>query len=148
MPSKVAFDEEEPSLGRIRVDNVAPPHGPTSIKRCISRVEGNPAFTLSDLFADTSSDTPLRGGHISLLGTDGPGLSPDEPMAFVQRPPIQNGKYVIKNRAADFCWGAADYRHTIKMVYFYCTTIESAKNTSNTHVQVKEHRPIIQVFNG
>src|SRR6266446_4390148 len=108
MASKVAFDVEEPSLGRIRVDSVAPPHSPASIKRCISRVEGNPDFAFANLFADTSSDTPLGEGHISLLRTDGPGLSPDEPMAIVQRPPlaIQNGKYVIKNRAENIYWSA------------------------------------------
>ena len=111
IPSKVAFDEEEPSLGRIRVDSVAPPHSPTSIKRCISRVEGNPAFSFADLFADTSSDAPLREGHISLLHTDGPGLIPDEP----RRRPIQNGKYVIKNRAVDIFWarGKALWNHSI-----------------------------------
>ena len=32
MPSKVAIDPDEPSLGRIRADSVAPPHSPTSIK--------------------------------------------------------------------------------------------------------------------
>jgi hypothetical protein len=66
-PSKVAFDPEEPSLGRIRADSVAPPHSPTSIKRCISRVEKTPALVASDLFADSSCDTPLKEGHISIL---------------------------------------------------------------------------------
>ena len=56
MPSRVAFDPEEPSLGCIRVDSVTPPHSPTSIKRCISRVEGNPALVLNtDLFGDSHS---------------------------------------------------------------------------------------------
>ena len=82
--SKVAFDQEEPSIGRIRADCVSPPHSPASIKRYISRVEGRPALMHADLFADTSCDTPLTEGHISILHTDGPGLSPDEPMAIVQ----------------------------------------------------------------
>ena len=79
IPSKVAFDLEEPSIGRIRADCVALPHSPTSIKRCISRVERNPALLHSDLFADTSCDTPLTEGpgHISILRTDGPGMSPE-----------------------------------------------------------------------
>jgi hypothetical protein len=108
MPSKVAIDPEEPSLGRIRADSVAPPHSPASIKRCISRVERTPALAHADLFADISCDTPLKEGHISILRTDGPGLSPNEPMAIVQMPIVQvespsipDGKYVIKNRAAD-----------------------------------------------
>src|SRR5882762_10986390 len=103
MPSKVAFDAEEPSLGRIRADSIAPPHSPTSIKRHISRVERNPALAHADLFADTSCDIPLKKGHISILRTDGPGLSPNEPMAIVQvespsiAPSIPDGKYIIKN---------------------------------------------------
>jgi hypothetical protein len=84
MPSKVAIDPEEPSLGRIRVDSIAPPHCPTSIKRRISRVERIPGLSHANLFADTLCDTPLKEGHISLLGTDGTGLSPSEPMAIVQ----------------------------------------------------------------
>jgi len=104
MASKVAFDPEEPSLGRIRADSVAPPHSPTSIKRCISRVEGNPAIAYADFFADTSCDTPLKEEDITILCTDGPGLSPNEPMAIVLRPLITNRKYLIKNRASDiFC---------------------------------------------
>ena len=108
IPSKVAFNPEEPSLGRIRADSIAPPHTPASIKRCISRVEGNPAFLWkADLFADTSCDTPLKGGHVSILPTDGRGLTPDEPMAIVQRPPapFSDGRYVIKNRSADIYCG-------------------------------------------
>jgi hypothetical protein len=38
----------------------------------------------ADLFADLSSDAPLKEGHFSILSTDGPGLSPNEPMAIVQ----------------------------------------------------------------
>ena len=126
MPSKVAFDVEEPSLGRIRVDSVAPPHSPTSIKRCISRVEGNPAFAFANLFANMSSDAPLREGHISLLRTDDPGLSPDEPMAIVQRPPIPDGRYLMKNRAADIYWLAGTAvvgPNPITAVYFYPATV-------------------------
>jgi hypothetical protein len=134
MPSKVAFDPEEPSLGRICADSIAPPHSPASIKRCISRVERNPALAWpghADLFADTSCDTPFKEGHISFLRTDGPGLSPNEPMAIVQvkNPSIPDGKYVIKNRAAHLYWcaGAAAVsrnRNPIKAVYFHPATME------------------------
>ena len=95
VPSKVAIDPELPSLGRIRVDFVAPPFGPTSIKRCVSRVDENSEFAFADFFADTSCDTPLKEVHISIRRS--PGLSPNEPMTIVQRSPIQNGKYGIKN---------------------------------------------------
>ena len=154
IPSKVAIDAEEPSLGHIRADCVAPPHSPTSIKRCISRVERNPALVNFDLFADTSCDAPLTEGHISILRTDGPGLSPNEPMAIVQADvqvesplevtSIPDGRYLIKNRAGDVYWGADN--NPIKKVYFYFNKMEYAKKCP--FYQVNEHSPIIVVFRG
>ena len=155
MPSKVAFDTEEPSLGRIRADSVAPPHSPTSIKLCISRVERNPALAHANLFADISCVAPLKEGHISILGTDGPGLSPDEPMAIVQTPivqfpivqvgsPIPNGRYAIKNRAADFFWNSRG-QNPIVVVYFY--EFHSAVRATNDHINLQVRR-ILQLFTG
>jgi hypothetical protein len=155
MPSKVGIDPEQPSLGRIQADSVAPPHTPTSIKRCISRVEGNPALSYADLFADTSCDIPLKEGHISILGTDG--LRQNEPMAIVQRPnepmptvqgknpSIPDGKYLIKNRAKDTYWNVAGC-NPMRGVYFYPISLSSAMAIS--YVQVNSHSPIIQVFRG
>jgi len=138
IPSKVAINPEEPSLGCIRLDSIAPPHSPTFIKRCISRVEKNPSLAWrADLFADTSCDSPLEEGHISLLRTDGPGLSPNEPMAIVvKNPSIPDGKYLIKNRAADLFWNA--YQNPIKTVCFYRTTIEEAMKYKNTQWDIKQ----------
>jgi hypothetical protein len=148
MPSKVAFDSEEPSLGRIRADSVPPPHSAASIKRCISRVERNPELADAELFADISCKTPLQEGHISILRTDCPSLSPNKPMAIVQNVhlPIEipDGKYLIKNRTQDFFWGA-DGLNPIKNVYFYPTTC-TAKNIN--YLQVNKHSQIIQVFKG
>ena len=84
MASKVAIDQAKPSLGRIRADSIAPPHSPVSIKRRISRVESTPGLAHADLFADISCDSPLKEGHISILRTDGPGLSPNDPMVIVK----------------------------------------------------------------
>ena len=146
MPSKVAFDPKEPCLGRIRVDSVAPPHSPTSIKRCISRVEETPEIAHADLFADISCDAPLKESYISNLRTDGPGLRPDEPMAIVQTPTgivrvesssIPDGKYIIKNRVADIYWTAFG-----KPVHFWRITLANAKHSGNM-AQVNEHFPII-----
>ena len=126
MPSKVAIDPEVPSLGRIRVDSVTPPHSPASIKRCISRVERTPALAHADLFAGISCDTPLKEGYISILGNDSPGLSANEPMAIVQveSPSIPDGMYIIKNLAADIYWNAG---RTIEMVYICPTTMAEVK---------------------
>ena len=145
MPSRVAIDPGKPSLGRIRADSVPPPHSPASIKRCISRVERNPELALSDLFADISCDTPLKEGHISNLPTDGPGLSPNEPMAIVQVE-IPDGIYIIKSRAADIFWtlrGASGLNVTVD---FRHATMELAK--SGYWAKVKEHSPMIQLFKG
>ena len=156
MPSKVAFDPEEPSLGRIRADAIVPPHSVTSIKRCIARVEGNRVISWPgyfDLFADTSEscDTPFKEGHISSLLTDGPGLNPNEPMAIVQlKPPpiILEGCVMIKNRAAHIYWhheGTSDPR-----VYFttYLSSFSFDTPESRGSLQVNNYSPIIQVFKG
>jgi len=129
IPSKVAIHSEVPSFGRVRADSVAPPHCPTSIKRCISIVEGNPALVWhADLFADTSCDAPLKEGHISFLCADGPGLNPNKPMAIVQvkNPSIQDGKYLIKNRENVIYWNAAGF-NPITTVYFYFNKKYSSK---------------------
>ena len=146
MPSRLSNNSEEPSIGRIRADSIALPHNPISIKPCISRVEGNPALFYADLFADTSCDSPLKEGHISFLRTDGPGLSPNEPIAIVQlkTPSIPDGRYLIKNRAASIYWHAGS--NTITTVYFYLTTEEWAKISTYGILQVNEHSPIILLF--
>jgi phage terminase large subunit-like protein len=128
-------------------------------------VEETPALAYADLFAEISSDAPLKEleSHISTLGTDGPGLSPNNPMAIVQMPIVQmpivqvethsfpDGRYFIKNRAADFFWNAG--HNPITTVYFYSATMATAKTgvsilsyPGNDFVKVNEHSPIIQVF--
>ena len=145
LPSEVAIGPEEPSLGRIQADSVAPPHSPASIIRRISRVERTP-FAHADVFADILCSTPLKEDHISILRTDCPGLSPNDPMAIVVQVAITipDGKYLIKNRRADIFWNAG--WNPIKTVHFIPTTIKLAKDSQ--FAQVSEHSPIIQVFKG
>ena len=137
IPSKVAFDAEEPSLGRIRCDSVAPPHTLASIKRCISRAEETPELANADLFADISSDAPMKDGHISILGADGPGLSPNQPMAIVQTPSsIPDGRYFIKSRAGDLFWDAlTDGRKSMKEVRFYNGKLTAKLDYTILHVR-------------
>ena len=159
VPSKVANDPEEPSVGRIRVDYIPPPHTPTSIKICISRVEGKPALVNSDLFVDTTSDSPLKEGHISFLHSDDPGQSPDEPMSIVQADvqvespllvevtSIPEGKYLIKNRGADLYWRLWAPDDPIGKVHFFPTSLGIAElKTKYDVMQVKEFSPIILVL--
>jgi hypothetical protein len=54
MPSKVAFDPGEPSLGRIWADFVTPPRNTTAIKKFISSVEIIQELARADFFADFS----------------------------------------------------------------------------------------------
>ena len=159
MASKVAIDPEIPSLGRIRADSVAPPHSPTSIKRCISRVERTPELAHANLFADISCDTPLKEGHISILRTNGPGLSPNKPMAIVlmpivqmpivqvESPPISDGKYVIKNRAGDIYWSVyGSTPRTLKKVRFWQWSTSQKRPGNSQYEQVNKHSPTVHVL--
>ena len=142
--SKVAFDEELPSLGRIRCDSIAPPHTPASIKRRISRVEETPELVDANLLETISSDSPLKEAHISILGTDDQGLS--EPMAIVQTPIVQlsiaDGRYIIKNRAADIIWYAIGSSTSLDGFGFY-SCLHTPDRTQRTDLQV---RSILQLF--
>jgi hypothetical protein len=140
MPSKVAIDPEEPSLGRIRTDFVAPPHSLAAIKAYISRVERIPRLADANLFANISCNFLLKEGDISTLATDCPGLSPKEPMAIVEDPSIPDGRYAIQSEKGEIFWNAGKNR-SITTVHFGPKTRGDLKDT-----QVNEHSPIIQVF--
>ena len=137
MQSKVAIDPEEPSLGRIPVDFVAPPHNLAAIKACISMVERIPALVDADLFANISCNFPMKEGPISLLGTDCPGLSPKEPMAIVQEDPsIPNGRYGIKNGKNMFLYNGWNSIETVNFKFDARDRV--TKSDSNTW-KVNEH---------
>jgi hypothetical protein len=155
-PSKVAINPERPSLGRIRVDSVAPPHRPASIKQCISRVEETPALAYATLFADITSSciTPLKESHISILRTDVPGLSPNKPMAIVRNesPSFPDGRYFIKSRSRGWnnfiFWTAAADHNPIKMVSLWESANQNLTTRQARNAHVSEHSPIIHVFKG
>jgi hypothetical protein len=115
-------------------------------------VESTPTLASANLFADISCDTPLTDDYISLLRTDGPGLSPDEPMALVQgndastnsksvlKPPTpKSGTYIIKNRAKSIFWEA-------KKDGVYFTTVSSEHAKGSIQMQVNEHPLGLEVF--
>jgi hypothetical protein len=77
------------------------------------------------------------------------------PIVQVESPPIPDGRYFIKNRAADIFWNAGNLNNPAFMsVYFqfwHNTTqavMEQAKISRHHSVQVNEHSPIIQVLKG
>jgi hypothetical protein len=101
---------------------------------------------------DTANYSERPSPPISILHTDGPGLSPNEPMAIVQmaivqveNPSISDGRYVIKNRAEDSYWKA--WSNPITTVRFWYTAMASAKYSGFSYTKVNEHSPIIQEFN-
>ena len=148
IPSEVAFDPEQPSLGRIRVDSVTPPHNYVIIKRCISKVDQTPAITHASLFADISCNTPLKEDQtISFLRSDYPGLSPEEPMAIVLNP-IPDGTYAIKNRSGNIYWKAWDKPYRVYFVGNHYLIDRYGQHVVPPRVEVNEHSPIFQVFRG
>jgi hypothetical protein len=84
--SKQPADPNKPSVGRISVDSVPPPHTAESIMRCISKMEGLDNSKTSQLFIDISSESPIGDGLVSILSSDRPGFMPENPMAFVIEP--------------------------------------------------------------
>ena len=143
IPSNVAIGSELPSLGRIRLDSIAPPRSLTSFKQSISRVERNPVFAWrADFFTDNPCNTPLNESHISI--PNGPGRSPNEPLTIILRPPIPDGRYIIRNRAINrhsrflpgrgykIYWSAL--RDPFTMVNFFLTNVDYAKRKNNYQV--------------
>lgn len=88
MPSKVAFDPDDPPFGRVIAKSIQPPLCVLHQEIYISAAEGSTYFSLSELFVDISDEAPLAGlrlGRVySILKRDDPGSSPDESMALVQ----------------------------------------------------------------
>jgi len=74
---------DDPSVGHISVNSIPPPHSAASIMRRITKIEKLGCSGESQLFCNISSESPLGGGHLSILTSDRPGSTPEHPMAFV-----------------------------------------------------------------
>jgi hypothetical protein len=84
--SKHPADPSKPSVGRIDVDFIPPPHTADSIMRCISKIEELNISKNSQLFNSISSEFPTGNGHISILSGNCPGSTPEDPLVFVIEP--------------------------------------------------------------
>jgi hypothetical protein len=84
VPSKQPADPNDSYVGRISVDSVPPPHTAKSIIRCISKVEHIENSMQSQLYVNISSESPIEEGYISILTSDRPGSTPEDPLAFVE----------------------------------------------------------------
>jgi len=83
MASKQPADADNPFVGRINVHSIAPPHTATSIMKCICSAEGLNYEPVSQLFVNVTAENPIGCEHLSIFGNDRPGLTPEDPMAFV-----------------------------------------------------------------
>jgi len=86
--SKQPAHPDDPFVGHINADLVSPPHMAKTIIRCISKIEELSHSTDLDvqLFIKISSELPIGEGHVSILTSDRPGSTPEDPMAFVVAP--------------------------------------------------------------
>jgi len=117
--SKQPADPNKPSVGRVSVDFVPPPHTAQSLMRCISKIEELDNTNKSQLFIDIASEFPMGDRHVSIHSSDRPGSTPENPMAFVVEPvlavplaapvvvPTQYQKFtkrmrVIKGQVSDY----------------------------------------------
>ncbi|KIM75612.1 hypothetical protein PILCRDRAFT_827049 [Piloderma croceum F 1598] len=84
IPSVNSVYTDDPYLGRISAEIVAPPHIAKNIKLCLSGVEGIGDNTATNLFISVSSPTPMADDHcVPISEYPGPGCLPNKPMALV-----------------------------------------------------------------
>ena len=101
--AKTSFTEEDPFIGRIVSQRVAPPHTAASIKRFLSKQENISDHNCTNLYATIFSHSALEDGCYASVETgDGPGSSPQQPMALViSDPPKKTKKEVEKIEAGE-----------------------------------------------
>ncbi|KAJ7631555.1 hypothetical protein DFH06DRAFT_1223468 [Mycena polygramma] len=84
--SKVCFDPNEPSVGRIERFRISPPLGPISVKRCIAKAEGRPIYAYAELYEDMSADREMTDldNTTSTIVEGTAGSAKERPMVLVQ----------------------------------------------------------------
>ncbi|KAJ6461843.1 hypothetical protein C8R47DRAFT_1159088 [Mycena vitilis] len=83
--SKVCFDLNEPSIGRVGRLRICPPVEPGAIKRCIASVEGRPIYRYAALYLDVAAAEPLVDERFyGAIETGTAGSSKERPMVLVQ----------------------------------------------------------------
>ncbi|KAJ7464850.1 hypothetical protein B0H11DRAFT_2050142 [Mycena galericulata] len=83
--SKVAFNPDEPAIGRIERFRITPPLEPASIKRCIAKTEGKPIYVYADLYEDISATEAMSdGSSYASIQNETAGHTEERPMVLVQ----------------------------------------------------------------
>ncbi|KAJ7070461.1 hypothetical protein B0H15DRAFT_917922 [Mycena belliarum] len=93
-PSKAAFNLQEPAIGRILKNHIAPPRCALSVKRCIAAAEKNPIYAFAEMYSDISSCTTVSEEKVFDLYDDKCfGAMVGNPLVLVQperRPGLHN----------------------------------------------------------
>ena len=93
--SKWPAGSEDPTVGRISVDCIPPPHTAASIMRCLAKNEEFEHSKESQLFINISSEFPIGEGHVSILSSNRPGYTPEDPIVFVNCTPQDVGEITV-----------------------------------------------------
>ncbi|EDR04421.1 uncharacterized protein LACBIDRAFT_295048 [Laccaria bicolor S238N-H82] len=83
--SKMSFNEDDTSLGRIEILSIPPPHTVASLKSCITKSEGVSAHDLQVFEDDTREITMKDEGIIALFADAYPGNAEEQPIAIVYK---------------------------------------------------------------
>ncbi|KAJ7083546.1 hypothetical protein C8R44DRAFT_822348 [Mycena epipterygia] len=86
IPSKSAFDSNDPFVGRIAARSVPPPHNVASLKRCFVNAEklSDPASSRTVLYLDAGASKPMpEAKKVTILGPALNGSTPKIAFALV-----------------------------------------------------------------
>jgi hypothetical protein len=75
----------------------------TSIKRCISKLEGLDYSKPSQLFINISSESPIGDGHVPIFTSNRPGSTLEDPLAFVALKAPTNPYISFTGRLIQIC---------------------------------------------
>ena len=90
--SKTSFDENNPSLGRVNILSVPPPHTVSSLKNRIIIFEDLSGHNVQ-LFEDGASDSAMNDSDaLTLLSDTYPGSIEDRPIAITYELGTTNGE--------------------------------------------------------
>jgi hypothetical protein len=139
IPSKYPVDSNKPSVGRISVDSIPPPHTSESIMRCISQIEKlNISPVQSQLFTSILNESPIGEEHVSVLTDSCPGSAAEDPMAFVV------GPFDKRIRVIQSSWGQLKFTSRGKIL---CSSVFQAAAANGWRPQmVKYYTPLMTLL--
>ena len=103
--SKMSFNKDDTSLGRIETLSVPPPHTVASLKSCITKSEGVSAHDLQVFEDDTGEITMKNEDIIALLADTYPGNMEEQPIAIVYKEKETFATFTKKFRCKSPCSG-------------------------------------------